>query len=64
MPYVKIHYGSSHNISVDSVEYFEIDADDVPEDPRDRQEFLDGVWQDAVNEYMEYTEVEIVETEE
>lgn len=50
MPYVKIEYGSSHNISVQGTDWIEVD--EIPEDEPGRQKLLDEVWQEAVNDFM------------
>lgn len=55
MPYVKITYGSSHNVTVQGTEYVEVRKEDLSEGE------LAVYWQDAVNEYMADTNVELVQ---
>lgn len=63
MPYIKINYGSSRNISVQGSDYVEVDASDLRFDGSVSGDVLDAVWQEAVNEYMMDTYVELVENE-
>jgi hypothetical protein len=60
MPYLKITYGSSHNIGVQGTHYIEVPDDHIPDDPKACEKYLDVAWQEAVNEYMNDTTVEIV----
>lgn len=63
MPYIKIVYGSLHNISVRGSDYVEVDPEDLDADGLVPEKILDEAWQGAVNEFMSDTYVEVVENE-
>jgi len=60
MPFVKIEYGSSYNISVRGTEYFEVEADENGDVPAS---VIDAVWQEAVNDFMSDTCGDVVANE-
>lgn len=62
MPYLKVTYGSSQNVSVKGTDYVEVRDSDVPADPVQLDAYLSDQWQFFVNEYMSDTSVEIVES--
>jgi hypothetical protein len=63
MPYLKVTYGSSHNVTVQGTEYIEVSEEDLPQEPAALSEYLTEQWQYFVNEYMADTDVMIVESE-
>jgi hypothetical protein len=63
MSFIKIEYGSSQNISVQGVDYFEVEADDLDENGQVPESFITATWQHAVNEFMSDTSSEVVEKE-
>ena len=63
MPYIKISYGSPRNITVQGVEYFEIDPEDLNEDGTVPEALISDMWQECVNNYMSDTGADVVENE-
>lgn len=63
MPFIKISYGSGHNVSVQGVDYFEVDAEDLDENGNVPESVINETWQHAVNEFMDDTSAEVVERE-
>lgn len=61
--YVKIEYGSSHNVSVGGVEYVEVGDDLLDENGQVPESVVSSVWQEAVNEFMADTCAVVVENE-
>ncbi|MET9816908.1 hypothetical protein [Streptomyces sp. NPDC006355] len=63
MPFIKVEYSSSHNISVQGVDYIEIDQEALDENGQVPEKLIQEVWQEAVNEFMADTYAEVVENE-
>lgn len=63
MPFIKVEYGSSANISVQGIDYFEVEEEDLNEDGTVPGWLISQIWQDAVNEFMSDTYADIVQNE-
>lgn len=63
MPYAKITYASSHNITVQGSDYIELEPEDLDENGELQQSTNESIWQDSVNDYMADTYIEVVERE-
>lgn len=63
MTYIKITFSSPHNISVRGSDYVEVDPEDLDADGAVPEKILDEAWQEAVNDFMSDTYVEVVENE-
>lgn len=64
MPFIKIEYSSSNNISVGGVDYFEVDAENLDENGNVPEAVISETWQAAVHEFMSDTSAEVVERED
>lgn len=61
--YLKIAYASSKNITVQGSVYFELGDDDFDDNGEVKQDRIADLWQDAVNEFMADTGMEVVDNE-
>lgn len=63
MKYARVHYSSAYNISVQGVDDIEIEDEDYESAVANGtlDEMLSVLWQEAVNEWMADTYVEIVD---
>lgn len=61
--FIKVEYGSSHNISVQGVDYFEVAAEDLDGDGNVPDDFITSAWQEAVNDFMADTSATVVDAE-
>ncbi|MGW2950765.1 hypothetical protein [Streptomyces eurythermus] len=61
--FIKIEYGSSHNVSVGGVDYYEVAPEDLDENGNVPESLISATWQEAVNEFMADTSAEVVESE-
>lgn len=64
MPLIRIEYGSPYNVSVKGVEYFDVSENDLDADGNVLPDVLDRAWQEAVNDFMSDTYVDVVEGED
>jgi len=63
MPFVKIEYSSSHNISVQGTDYFEVEEELLDDEGNVPEYIISEIWQEAVNEFMSETYAGVVENE-
>lgn len=63
MPFIKVTYSSPRNVSVIGSDYVEVEDDDLEEDGSVSEQTQARVWQEAVNEFMSDTYIELVENE-
>lgn len=63
MPFIKVTYSSSNNVSVQGTDYFEVPAEDLNEDGSVPERMISETWQEAVNEFMSDTYADVVENE-
>ncbi|MFD4474618.1 hypothetical protein ACFWPU_00675 [Streptomyces sp. NPDC058471] len=63
MPYAKITYNSPNNVGVQGSDYIELEPEDLDENGELPDKVQSAIWQDAVNEYMSDTYIEVVEHE-
>ncbi|MFE5093236.1 hypothetical protein ACFRCI_23465 [Streptomyces sp. NPDC056638] len=61
--FIKIEYGSSHNISVQGIEYFEVHPDELDDEGNVPEDLIGATWQHAVNEFMDDTSATLVGNE-
>lgn len=63
MAFIKVEYGSSHNVSVRGVEYFEVGDEYLNKDGTVPESIVMDAWQEAVNEFMADTSATVVANE-
>lgn len=66
MPWFKIEYGSSMNITVQGSDRIWVDDDEWREtvEAGGEEDFITSLWQETVNDYMDDTYVGLEDTQE
>lgn len=63
MPFIRVTLSSPKNINVQGTRYFEVDPEDLDENGEVPEDRITEAWQEAVNDYLSDTYIDIVEND-